>query len=372
MNQQILQINLAELRHEKILPFLKNAWPQHNWENLKECFKLNDNAKNILTQRIGNNTFPFSTTAIDSCNIKPPVYDGTFTKTFDDVTDEQCQLWLKEKTDRPWLVFWSGGIDSTVIVVSILKHTSPADRENIYIACNRASIYELPRFFYDHVQPNFKLIQTPDSSKQPLAESYHVIDGEFADHLYTGGVGWELLRLMPECLTRDFRRNPDALLNQLASRTNKNFATWYYDCMLDNINSIDIPVETYHDFYWWHFFNYHYTDVYIKIRNNTFANEYSPRWFATDDYQQWAMNNNRLGTKYTLNSGDSKLASKEYIYDFDRDEYCRTFKTKGKSIQMFSKIKSLKEFCTLDDFSKLYIDRDLDRVLELLPAHINN
>jgi gliding motility-associated protein GldL len=26
----------------------------------------------------------------------------------------------------------------------------------------------------------------------------------------------------------------------------------------------------------------------------------------------------------------------------------------------------------LDDFSKLYIDRDLDRILELLPAHINN
>jgi len=374
MNQQkILQINLNKLGHEKILPFLKNGWPQHNWDNLKECPKINDNAKNIVTGRIGNNTFPFRTDAVDSCNIKPPAYNSTFTKTFSDITDEQCQQWLQEKTDRPWLVFWSGGIDSTVIVASILKHTAPADRENIYIACNRASIYELPRFFYDHVQPNFKLIQTPDLSQQPLDEQYHVIDGEFADHLYTGGYGWELLRLLPEFLTADFRRDPDQLLNHLTGKTNKNFATWYYDCVLDNIDSTDIPVETYHDFCWWHFFNYHFTDVYIRTRNNTFANGHSPRWYATNDYQQWAMTNNQFGTKYTLNQSDTKLASKQYIYDFDHDEYCRTFKTKSKSIQVFGKLagrNGSEVFCILDDFSKLYLDRDLDRILELLPDHV--
>jgi hypothetical protein len=140
--------------------------------------------------------------------------------------------------------------------------------------------------------------------------------------------------------------------------------------MLDNINSIDIPVETYHDFYWWHFFNYHYTSSYIRIRANTFANNYSPRCFATDDYQQWAMNNNQSGTKYTSSQSDAKLASKQYIYDFDHDEYCRIFKTKSKSIQVSDQLNSTKEFCILDDFSKLYLDHDLDRILELLPDHI--
>jgi hypothetical protein len=370
MNQQkILQINLSELGHETILSFLKNGWPQHDWQSLKDCYKITDSGS-IFYRRIGNNAFLFDTDASDSCNIKPPVYDSTFTKTFSDITDEQCQRWLREKTDRPWLVFWSGGIDSTVIVSGILKHTSPADRENIYIACNRASIYELPRFFYNHIQPNFKLIQTPDLSQQQLDERYHVIDGEFADHLYCGGHGWELLHTLPDSLTLDVRQNPDILLNYLASKLNKNFATWYYECILDNINSTNIPVETYYDFCWWIFFNYHYTSSYVRIRKSTFANSYVPRWFATDDYQQWAMNNNQLGIKYTLNLGDSKLASKQYIYDFDHDEYCRTFKTKSKSIQMFSKIKSHKEFCTLDDFSTLYVDRDLDRILELLPDHI--
>jgi hypothetical protein len=81
--QKILQINLCNLGHEKILPFCQDNWPHHNWANLKECFKLNDNGKNILTQRIGYNMFPFSTDAIDSCKINPPAYDSAFTKTFD-------------------------------------------------------------------------------------------------------------------------------------------------------------------------------------------------------------------------------------------------------------------------------------------------
>ena len=367
--QKIIQINVGALDHKKILPFLKNNWPQHNWENIKDSNKSTD-TRNIMTRRVGDNVFPFCTDAIDFCHVNPPAYDGTFTKTFSDITDEQCQHWLREKTDRPWLVFWSGGIDSTVIVTSILKNTSPADRENVYIACNRASIYELPRFFYDHVQPNFKLIPTPDFAKQPLHELYHVIDGEFGDHLYTGGHGWELFQSSPGNLVLDIRRDPDVMLNHLATSTNRNFATWYYECLLDNINSTNIPVETYHDFCWWIFFNYHYTSSYVRIRGNTFANNYSPRWFATDDYQQWAMNNNQLGTKYTLKLSDGKLASKQYIYDFDHDDYSRVFKTKGKSIQVSNLLKSTTEFCTLDDFSKLYVDRDLDRILELLPDHI--
>jgi len=371
MNQQkILQIRSSELGHEKILPFLQDGWPQHNWQHLKDCYRTTD-AKNIMTRRIGDNVFPFCTDAIDSCNIKPPEYDSTFTKTFGDVTDEQCQYWLRKKTDRPWLIFWSGGIDSTVIVASILKNASQADRENIHIACNRASIYESPRFFYDYIQPNFKLVQTPNIAQQSLDE-YHIIDGEFGDHLYCGGHGWELFQSMPDSMLLDIRRDPDIMLNHFASKTSKNFATWYYECLLDNVNSTGIPVETYHDFCWWIFFNYHYTSIYIKVRTDTFANNYNSRWYATDDYQQWSMNSNQFGIKYTLNRSDSKLASKQYIYDFDHDEYSRVFKTKGKSVQVFGLLYSTKEFCILDDFSKLYIDSDLDRILELLPDYIKS
>ena len=214
------------------------------------------------------------------------------------------------------------------------------------------------------------MVQTPNLAKQQLHKLYHVIDGEFGDHLYCGGHGWELFQSMPDSMLLDIRRDPDLMLNYFALKTNKNFAAWYYECLLDNVNSTRIPIETYHDFCWWIFFNYHYTSIYIKLRTDTFANNYNSWWYATDDYQQWSMNSNQFGIKYTLNRSDSKLASKQYIYDFDHDDYSRVFKTKGKSVQVFGVLNSTKEFCILDDFSKLYIDRDLDRILELLPDHI--
>ena len=55
MNQQkILQINSSKLTHEKILPFLKNGWPQHSWQNISDSYKIAD-SKNMLMRRFGDN-----------------------------------------------------------------------------------------------------------------------------------------------------------------------------------------------------------------------------------------------------------------------------------------------------------------------------
>ena len=380
MNKQILQINIAELAQtdtntKKILSFLESEWPQHPWKYVLKTTSLVPGIDNVLSTRIGKNTFPFCTDMIDRLNIAPPVFDNTFTKTFAEVTDEQCCTWLQEKSDRPWLIYWSGGIDSTVIVSAILKNTTVADRENMYIVCNRASIYELPRFFYNHVQPNFKLLSSPMLGAD-LFEKYHVITGEFGDQLYGGGGLWEMMHLEPDHLNLNLRRDPDRLLDFMSQKIDREFAVWYYECMLENINSTNVPVETYHDFWWWQFFNYSQSSIYLSsikthgFDQNNCSNYQYPDWFATDNYQKWSMNNNRCGIKYNLNLIDCKLPSKEYIYDFDHDRYSRTFKTKQTSVQ--NKSYKPEKLCLLDDFSLLSSDRDLNRVLELLPNHVVN
>jgi len=380
MSRPILQINIGELAqfslyNKKILSFLENQWPQHNWKHVLKTYNLATGVDSLISPRMGHNTFPFDNSAVDRLKIAPPAYDNTFKKTFAEITNQQCCTWLQEKNDRPWLIFWSGGIDSTVIVTAILKNTTAADRENIRIVCNRASIYELPRFFYNHIQPNFELLPSPMLGSD-LFEKYHVITGDFADQLYGGGGLWEMMHFTPEYLIRDLRSDPDRLLDFLSAGQDREFAVWYYECMLKNIDSVDVPVETYHDFWWWQFFNYSQSSIYLaaiathSFDQNSMANYQYPDWFATDDYQQWAMNNNQLGIKYSQNLIDSKLASKQYIYEFDHDEYCRAFKTKQLSVQ--SKSFNPRYFCMLDDFSKLYVERDLDRILELLPNHIQD
>ena len=380
MKPQILQLNLSELSRDdtntkKLLCFLESEWPQHPWRCVLETTTLVPGMESLLLNRAGNNSFPLRSDKIDCLNIAPPAYNNAFTKTFAEITDEQCCTWLQEKNDRPWLIYWSGGIDSTVIVSSILKNTTSADRENMYIVCNRASIYELPRFFYNHVQPNFKLLSSPRLGTD-LFEKYHVITGDFGDQLYGGGGLWEMMHSEPDRLILDLRRDPDRLLDFMSQKINRKFAVWYYECMLENINSTNIPVETYHDFWWWQFFNYSQSSIYLScIKTHGFdqtnCSKYQyPDWFATDDYQQWSMNNNQCGIKYNLNLIDCKLPSKNYIYDFDRDLHSRTFKTKQTSRQ--NKSQEAGQICLLDDFSLLNLDRDLDRIMELLPNHVVN
>ena len=379
MNQQILQISPGSLatptvNNKKILSFLESNWPQHCWKYLFQMLDLVPGIDNLFLPRVGDNTFYFNHT-VDLLNIAPPAYDSTFTKTFAEITDEQCCTWLQKKNDRPWLVYWSGGIDSTVIVSAILKNTTAADRENIHIVCNRASIYELPRFFHKYIQPNFKLLPSPMAGSD-LFEKYHVITGEFGDQLYGGAGLWEMMHHVPDHLNLDLRQDPDLLLGFLSSKTDRGFAVWYYERMLENINSTDIPVKTYHDFWWWQFFNYSQTSIYLlsvkahHFNKTNISNYQYPDWFATNDYQQWSMNNNECGTKYNLNFVDGKLPSKEYIYDFDHDRYSRIFKTKQTSTQ--NKSLDLGQTCMLDDFSFLSSDHDLDRILELLPGHIRD
>lgn len=322
-------------------------------------------------RRIGPNLFPFLTESIDSHNIGPLAYDPACTATFDDVTDTQCQQWLREKKDKPWLIFWSGGIDSTVIVASVLKNTTPAERENIYIACNRSSMYELPRFFSNHVEPNFQLISTPDLSDYMWYQQYHVIDGEFGDHLYGGGTWRTMQQLFPHSMLASIRRHPALAIHCLAvcTKTSNAFAGWYFEHMLNNIDQSGVPIDTYHDFFWWIFFNYHYGAVYVRRKVNNICYNHAQAWYGTNAYQQWAMNHNLVGIKYTQEIGGHKLASKQYIYDFDRDPYALTFRFKSKSIQ-YDKSSGSGFFCVLDDFSQLHLDRDLNLILQLLPDHI--
>jgi hypothetical protein len=200
-----------------------------------------------------------------------------------------------------------------------------------------------------------------------------VITGEFGDQLYGGGGLWEMMHYCPDHLEFDIRQNPDALLDFMTQKADREFAVWYYERMIENINSVDIPVETYHDFWWWQFFNYSHLSIYLdNVKTHDFdkdtAVNYYPDWYATDDYQQWSMNNNECGVKYNLHWIDCKLPSKKYIYEFDHDSYSRVFKNKELSVQ--NRPWSLSAFCMLDDFSKLYLDSDLDRILELLPDYI--
>ena len=56
-----------------------------------------------------------------------------------------------ERLDVSLYSFWSGGIDSTCVLVSLLKNASASQKERIVVLMSEESISENPNFYRDHV-----------------------------------------------------------------------------------------------------------------------------------------------------------------------------------------------------------------------------
>jgi len=335
-----------------------------------------------IYNRIGLNTLPFKTDIVDQLNTVAPAYNPNFTDTFSNVTDQRFHELWQTRQDLPWLLFWSGGIDSTVMLASVIKNTTPEDRQRITVACNNTSIAEHPQFFKNYIKPNFQLVNSSNIklSSQVLSQ-YHVLDGGAGDPLYCGRFH-HLDYVQPGLLDQNCYTNPDPLINLLAQTADNDqeFGRWFYEATIKNIRSTNIPVETYRDFFWWTYFNFAWTG--IKLRGAQHLVDSTPgtfcqflsnyvQWFESDGYQQWSMNNNQAGVKYGTTLGEYKLVAKKYIYDLDHNEYYLKFKQKTDSLSISTSSLTTPDtwLCMLDDYTKLNLQSDRDQINELLPAH---
>lgn len=370
---KILYLNQKLLSDPRLSTVLASY--NYNWNQFNKLTQLNPGNTGGYV-RAGVNIYPLKNELINQLNFQMPVYDSAFALSFSDVTDKQLMHLYQTRWNKRWLVLWSGGIDSTVIVASILKNLSPADRSNVDIACNRISIYENPKFYYEHILPNFKLIDSNFLNLDDLLfEKYYVIDGEPADQLY-GGIASRGM-IDPNTVLKSWRNDPDELLDFFTNEVDRPFAEWYYESTKENIDSVTVPVETYYDFTWWLFFNMTWSSILLRPLHFQLSNSVDSLtsyftnvipYFNTIEYQLWSMTN-RIGIKYNAGIGERKLASKKYIYDFDHDEYYFCFKTKAQSVSRPT--KSGRFFCILDDYTRLTLSNDLDQILELLPEHIS-
>ena len=196
-------------------------------------------------------------------------------------------------------------------------------------------------------------------------------------------------------LAQDIRKNADALINYIAQAKGdlircaatspvrlpgKNFAKWFYDTLLENISSVQIPIETLHDFFWWSYFNTSWVCIKLrmlttgewgKINNAGIYLSKVINWFDNEAYQVWAMTNNVRGKKYGSTVGEYKLAAKQYIYELDKNSFNLKYKTKTHSSNHAWE-HSTNWCCVLDDLTLLNYDQHKHQILDLLPYHLDN
>jgi hypothetical protein len=360
-----------------------SQYPQHDWTQIKKLF-LSPYATPAWYCRVGKNTLPLRNDIMNHplIDLSMPDYDSNFNKSWAEITDQRCQQLLKNYNNKPWLVLWSGGIDSTMILASILKNFTKEELKQVHVALNRVSVYENPRFYHNHILPNFhQLDSTNLIIDSDLLEKYYLINGEPADKLFTIGNSIQEIMLNNfSDLDRNVFSDPDRLINQLTVDVDKTFASWFYEMIVENIKSVNMPIETYQDFFWWIGFNLNWVSA--KLRSTRFLPNQNSQvfrnflnnfilWFDTPDYQRWAMRleNRRNGVKSGSHIGQYKLPVKQYIFDVDHNEYYFNFKLKTASTALH--VSGKPNICMLEDLSILTAEKNQDLILQLLPDHIN-
>lgn len=336
---------------------------------------------------------------------KIPIYDKTFSLTFSEVTDLRVQDIKKiiNDFDKQIVLFYSGGIDSTVCISSLIKNLSKNELSKISVALSADSIIENPSFYNNFIRNKINII---DSSKKIYSDlinmGYICISCDLGDAIFGTELGTKMysqIDYLCQFLSESEKRSilsiqysisdPDihyskfkpiivaylnqCLISKITNLTNidQNFGNYFYEKFDKNIKTSSVPIHSLHDFYWWIIFNIKYLHCALRpgilystgSEKKKIFDEGIINWYGSTEYQLWSMNNNNNGQKIKGRTQSSyKWAAREYIYDLDHNDWYFYHKIKIGSLPFVIRQNYKKYFNEFDpifgmgtDYKMLYM-----------------
>lgn len=226
-------------------------------------------------------------------------------------------------------VWWSGGLDSTAILLTLLRNSKfieLLDSGQALIACNESSALEYPAFWQKTVK-HLPQVES-DLALYMVPATYH-IDGVWADELFGN--------YQAEHYPISAGEPQSRLRSALSEMTHQ---TRTIGLFLDQAAELEalFPATTIFQRLWWLEFALSYQDANLRVYYNgsnqstgkqtrdRFNANLPFRWFAHPSWSAWAMQR-QLANKF-VNYRESKNELREYIFSLTRDrEY---FATKNK------------------------------------------
>lgn len=253
-----------------------------------------------------------------------------FNKSYDEICVETAEHYLKLSREQniPILLLWSGGIDSTAVVTSFIL--AGAHKDEIVIALNNYSIIENFKFYHNHIRGRYNIISV-EGLFDFLNGHRIVIGGEGNDQLFGDMVIMNTVRRLTGSIDLIFEPHTENIITNVWIKRGipeENAKFWYY-LLSNHSKKYNIEVPRIVDLFWWFNFAFKWQSVYYRIItrvndqikpliNKEFLTKYSHQFFMNDDFQKWSMVNR---DKKIANSYQSyKLASKEFIYKFDKNK----------------------------------------------------
>lgn len=339
-----------------------------------------------------------------------PAYDNTYQKTFSDVTDEMA-INIKNRINQGehFAVMYSGGIDSTVIVVALLKNLTQDELKNVKICCSIDSILEYPTFYKTYIYNKFDIIDSKQNKYDDLIErNLTPITADEGDCIFGTTLGLNLYYnydYLLSDMSEDVKFNLQKIKNRISDPTvhyseykeliikhlsipdDPTFGRILYEKYNHNIKTASVPVHSLHDFFWWSIFNVKYLNC--AVRGALYFNDRIEwqtaihrivNWYSYSEYQKWSMANNNNGQKIKISPSSYKTAAREYIWDFNKDDWYKNFKIKLESMWVIARQQNIQHL-TFDrqpaaraaltkDYEMLYLSDD--NVQNFFKHHLQN
>ncbi len=261
-------------------------------------------------------------------------------------------------------VFWSGGIDSTVILSAILKNWSKEELKQLTVVCNKFSIEEYPNFYERFIKDNLTTVSSNlffnNTEKYSHKNIYVASD--------TGDVviGYNYITYFDQRFPGIYNKSYKKHTNELIEYFGKTDKAYYaYQRIKRSLDKNNIQVDTVFDFLWWIDFNWSFDQniYYFLYMFSLLPEELDTKqffvnnmfdWFKIPVFQQWAFST--IGTSQRIKDDilSFKYAYKKYIYDFDKDLNYFLYKTRESSIPRNKCIHHGKKVLAIDTDWTLY------------------
>jgi hypothetical protein len=238
-----------------------------------------------------------------------------------------CFSRARELIDRsgsgPLYLSWSGGIDSTCMVASVLKVATAQERARIVAVYSHHSVLENPSFFRSHVAAlPFRNMMRGISGKL-ATDGGMFVTGELGDQLF----GSDLLmlgcaRFGEQIIRSPFKDNVPKVIEANTGVPGSGKAI--FERFLPIVDECPYPVKTTHDFFWWTNFTQKWQ--YVKFRFYELASwdpaarygEQLFHFYDTADFQLWSLHNPGAKIKDTWLS--YKFTAKNFLRELTGDE----------------------------------------------------
>ena len=331
------------------------------WAEIYKIINLNVS----LVDRLGGFKTPFRFELYEKFRL-PAQIDG-FADSYEDCCWRRANeiARLQDEKRVPIALFYSGGIDSTLILVFFARLFGARLKERVKVFLSPDSIRENPLFYYSFVRKSCR-VESSEQFSSLFDGSHIIVSGELNDQLF----GSDIVGLLGsyerfDRIKAPYTREVIVRFFKLRGMSEGAANTWF-ELLDEHARRAPCPVESVYDFFWWLNFVFKWQSVYFRMlmridaaqRRNIdreFIDTYFQPFFATPEFQKWAMAN--PGLKIQDSWRTYKFPAKQLIYEFNRDEQYLNYKTKAGSLFRLFVQKS----------TPVGLTRDFEFVRELTP-----